>query len=135
MNTEQWRRVKDLFGAALHIPMERQAAFRRIGRDNLDQALATLHRALDLDDHYALAYARVSEAYERRYGTFTKDPNDAALARSNAVRAAELAPELAAVQVAMGIIETAAGEYDRAARLYQKALRSDPTDPEVIIVD
>ena len=27
MNSEQWRRVKDLFGAALHIPQERQVAF------------------------------------------------------------------------------------------------------------
>ena len=27
MNQEQWRRVKDLFGAALHIPAERQVAF------------------------------------------------------------------------------------------------------------
>jgi serine/threonine-protein kinase len=105
---------------------------RRFGRDNLDQAIAAFHRALDLDDHYALAYARLGEAYQRRYGTFTKDPSDAALARSNAVRAADLAPELAAVQVTMGMVETAAGEYDRAAQFYQKVLRSDPTSGEAL---
>ena len=105
---------------------------RRFGRDNLDNAIAAFHRALDLDDHYALAYARLGEAYERRYGTFTKDPGDAALARRNGVRAAELVPDLAAVQVTMGMVETAAGEYDRAAQSYQRALRPDPTSGEAL---
>ncbi len=105
---------------------------RRFGRDNLDQAIAAFHQALDLDDHYALAYARLGEAYERRYGTFTKDPGDAALARSNGVRAAQLQPDLAAVQVTMAMIESAAGEYDRAAQSYQRALRSDPTSGEAL---
>src|SRR5262249_31418938 len=93
---------------------------------------AAFHRALDLDERYALAYARLGEAYERRYGTFTKDPSDATLALSNAVRAVGLAPELPAVQVTMGMVETAAGEYDRAAQFYQKALRSDPTSGEAL---
>ena len=105
---------------------------RRFGRDNLNQAIAAFQRALVLDDHYALAYARMGEAYQRRYGTFTKDANDAALARSNGLRAADLAPELAAVQVTMGLVESAAGRYDRAAEFYKKALRSDPTSGEAL---
>jgi tetratricopeptide (TPR) repeat protein len=105
---------------------------RRFGRDNLDQAIDAFHRALDLDGRYALAYARLGEAYQRRYGTFTKDANDAALARSNGLRAAGLAPDLPAVQVTMGMVETAAGEYDRAASYYQKALESDPTSGEAL---
>jgi eukaryotic-like serine/threonine-protein kinase len=105
---------------------------RRFGRDNLDQAIAAFQRALALDEHYALAYARLGEAYERRYGLFTKDPNDATLARSNGFRAADLAPELAAVLVTMGMVESAAGEYERAAEFYKKALRSDPTSGEAL---
>jgi serine/threonine protein kinase/tetratricopeptide (TPR) repeat protein len=105
---------------------------RRFGRDNLDQAIAQFHRALDLDSRYALAYARLGEAYERRYETFTKDTNDAALARSNGVRAASLAPNLPAVQVTMGMVENTGGEYDRAVEFYRRALQSDPTSGEAL---
>ena len=105
---------------------------RRFGRDNLDQAIAQFHAALDLDNRYALAYARLGEAYERRFGTFTKDPSDAALARSNGVRAAGLAPNLPAVQVTLGMVASASGEYDRAVEFYRRALQSDPTSGEAL---
>jgi eukaryotic-like serine/threonine-protein kinase len=105
---------------------------RRFGRDNLDQAIEAFHRALDLDDHYALAYARLGEAYERRYETFTKDLNDAGLARNNALRAADLASGLPSVQITMGMIASAAGDYNRAVEFYRKALESDPTSGEAL---
>jgi tetratricopeptide (TPR) repeat protein len=105
---------------------------RRFGRENLDQAIDAFHRALNLDEHCALAYARLGEAYERRYETFTKDPNDASLARSNSARAAELAPDLPPVQMTMAIIASAAGDYNRAVHFYRKALQSDPTSGEAL---
>jgi tetratricopeptide (TPR) repeat protein len=105
---------------------------RRFGHDNLDRAIAAFQGAVHLDRNYALAYARMGEAYQRRYTTFTRDAADAAQARSTTSQAAAEAPDLPAVQAVLGLIEVGAGEYGRAAESYKRAIAADPTSAEAL---
>ena len=106
---------------------------RRFGRENLDQAITGFHGAIELDGNYAIAYARLGEAYQRRYASFTQNPADAALARNSVTRAAAIAPDSSTVQLALGLVETGSGDYRLATESYKRALRTDPTNGEALV--
>lgn len=95
-------------------------------RDNLEQSIALLHRAIATDPNYALAYAALADAYA------VKAVNDgiaepAALARTAANRALELDPTLAEPHAALGLVESQADwNFAQAEQEFQKAIALVP---------
>ncbi len=93
--------------------------------ENLAAAIGLLEQATKRDPAFALAHARLGEAYRMRYAL---DKNrewlDLALAKSE--RAAAINPGLAPVQVTLGRVYSTMGENDLALEALERALKLDP---------
>jgi serine/threonine-protein kinase len=96
---------------------------------NLDLAISSLEQAIRTDPRFALAYARLGEAY-RLKSAFIKDPKWLPEAEANANKAAELDGNIPAIYVTLGQIHEATGEHDLAMQEFQRALTLNPHDPE-----
>jgi len=96
---------------------------------NLDRAIALFQQATKLDQHYALAWAGLSDAWFRRYED-TKDPQWLTPAQQSAARAVELSPQLPSGHISQGQIYRATGRYEQAVEAFQTALRIDPVSAE-----
>jgi tetratricopeptide (TPR) repeat protein len=92
----------------------------------------SFERAVALDPSFALAHARLSEAYSNRY-RFGRDrsPERIARARAEVDRALALQPNLARAHMALGIYHYSRSEYDEALRELEIAARDLPGDPDV----
>lgn len=101
------------------------AYLRRNGLENIDEAIARFRDAVQRDPSYALPYSALGSAYALRYEV-TKDPAWLDLARSNAARGVELAPELASAHFTTGQIAYATGRDEDAKRELTAALKLDP---------
>ena len=99
------------------------------------QAIKFLQEAVRLDPNYALAYAKLSQAWRQYAVSFATDPkDDTAKAYSEARRAADkavsLAPDLVEVRMAVGL----AGDDPRsrlsqaAEKEFRRVLESAPND-------
>ena len=97
--------------------------------ENLDSAVAVFAQALARDPHSALAYAGQAEAYLRLYD-LTKDDHNLEEAQKSGKRAIEIDDRLAPVQMTMGLVEVAAGQYDAAIKSLERALELDPTSAD-----
>jgi serine/threonine protein kinase/tetratricopeptide (TPR) repeat protein/TolB-like protein len=96
--------------------------------ENVDNAIALFHQALERDPKYALAYAGLGEAYWRKYN-LTKEPRWVEEARTNCKTALEL-DRLAQVPVTLGLIYNGTGKYEEAVKEFQRALRLDPVNAD-----
>ena len=96
---------------------------------NLDTAVERLEDATKLDATSGLAYALLSNAYRLKYAT-TQDIAWRDRYWETAMRAVQLSPELAPVQVAMGRVYMAKNELDLAQTSFDKALAIDAHNPE-----
>jgi tetratricopeptide (TPR) repeat protein len=95
--------------------------------DNLDIAIEKFREATSLDPEFALAYARLAEALRIRYA-LTGDEQWLDEAEVSATNAAQLAPNLAPVQVAVGRVQAARGNNDLAFAALERAVSIDPND-------
>ena len=95
--------------------------------DNLDNAIASFQEAVELDSGFALAYARLADALRMR-AALARDQNWLDQADDHANRALSLNPDLAPVQMVVGRIHAARGNYDIAYATLQRALEIDPND-------
>ena len=95
--------------------------------DNLDIAIEKFREAATLDPEFALAYARLAEALRIRYA-LTSDESWLDEAEVSATTAAQLSPNLAPVQVAVGRIQAARGNNDLAFAALERAVSIDPND-------
>lgn len=93
----------------------------------LDEAAVHLQRAIDLAPDDALAYAELADAYALRtqYAAHD-DPTTLSAARSAALRALALSPDLAEAQAALGLIDLEAGRLDEAVPHLRRAIELDP---------
>jgi TolB-like protein/Flp pilus assembly protein TadD len=99
--------------------------FYRYTRDDNERAIELFQKALAIDSGYALAYAGLGDAYERRYYyDFPPSWVDSAAAVSR--RALELDPNLAEGYKALGSALQTRGEVRAALDLYQKAVSLNP---------
>ncbi|HBY61677.1 MAG TPA: hypothetical protein DEH78_17790 [Solibacterales bacterium] len=96
---------------------------------HLDQAIAALKRALSADQKYASAHATLAEAYVLK-SRERSDPQWVKMALDEARRAAELAPQMAAVQISLGRALHADGKGEEAERTLRRALDLDPQSVE-----
>ena len=108
---------------------ERLARYYRDG--NVDRAIAQLDRALALKTPYPAAEARLSLAYWRKNG-LVADAEWRKRALAHAERAVAGDDQLAIGHVAHGTASMLAGELDKAALAYGKALTLDPGNPELM---
>jgi len=95
--------------------------------DNLDIAIDKFREATTLDPDFALAYARLAEALRIQYA-LTRDEAWLDEAEVNASTAANLNPDLAPVQVALGRVHAARGNNDLALAALEKAVSIDSFD-------
>lgn len=93
----------------------------------LDQAIAKYRAAVDIDRHYALAFAALAIAYLRLYKT-RLDASSVTLARANAETAISLDPKLPDAHVALGSVFEDTGALREALHELGLALSLDPGD-------
>lgn len=94
--------------------------------NNLDHSIDLLNQAIAIDPNYALAYARLGEAYAWRYAR-TPDPQWAAKATLNAGRAVELNDKLIPARMGLARVYQHTGQPDKALAEYKRVLEQDPT--------
>jgi tetratricopeptide (TPR) repeat protein len=98
-------------------------------RENLDKAVASLRRAVELDPEFALAWAGLAEAYWRQARS-NGDKRTAELAMECAERAARIDPGLVTVHTVLGTVYGTAGRYNDAIREFETALKIAPGNAE-----
>jgi eukaryotic-like serine/threonine-protein kinase len=98
----------------------------------LNGAIEKYKDAVDLDPHYALAYARLAEAYTHLSG-LQPDPGLLDLARANCMRALELDPGFAEGHLALAAVLGESGNQQGALDEIAKALERDRTNPNALL--
>jgi tetratricopeptide (TPR) repeat protein len=99
--------------------------FYRYNRDDNERAIELFQRALAIDPRYALAYAGLGDAYERRYYyEFPPAWVDSAITVSK--QAITIDPNLAEGYKALGSALQTKGEARAALELYKKAVSLNP---------
>ncbi|HTY82870.1 MAG TPA: tetratricopeptide repeat protein, partial [Silvibacterium sp.] len=107
--------------------------FRKQPNDSgLDAAIEEYKEAVDLDPRFALAHARLGQAYAHLYG-LRRDPGALRLARQNAERALALDPELVDGHLSVAVVLEQAGDEKGALDQFAKALALDPSDTTALL--
>ncbi len=95
---------------------------RRLQRQDLEFALQMFENAVILDPNFALAYAAIANACAQNHYNYGRDPAWMERAMKASETAVILRPDLPEVQVAQAWILYAAGKYDEAVAMLQKAV-------------
>jgi len=95
---------------------------------NLDDAVLFLKKAVDADPEFALARAKLAEAYLRK-NLSTRDPKWLAMADAEVAKAAG-AGQSPEVLMSQALIRKAMGHSEETIRLFQLVLKSDPANVE-----
>ena len=97
--------------------------------EDLSNAVAAFHQALQRDPGYALAHAAMAEALWRTWKN-SKDPQWLEQASASAQRARQLNDRLAPVHISLGRIENSRGRHQEALRAFRRALELEPLNPD-----
>lgn len=100
--------------------------FQRWTRQNIELARQMFERAIELDQHFAAAWAGLATAYVYLFSWGGRDP-DLQKAHNASARALELDPELADAHVAAGQSFSMEQRYSQAAAEFERAIELDPT--------
>jgi eukaryotic-like serine/threonine-protein kinase len=98
----------------------------------LEGAIEKYKQAIDLDSRYAMAYARLSQAYTRYY-LLHRSPAAIDLARGNCQTALDLSPDLVDGHLAQAAIFQYTGNEEGALRAIDKALLRDPSNARALV--
>lgn len=98
-------------------------------QDNIDTAIRLFEAATKDDPRFALAYARLGEAFWTK-NRVNPSPGLVEKALSNAKRAGEINGDLAPVHVTLGRIHAGTGKYDLAVQEFQRAIELDAHSAE-----
>ena len=98
----------------------------------LSAAIEKYKEAVDLDPRYALAHAKLGEAYAHLYAV-RHDPGALDLARENARRALALDPNLVDGYLALALVHEQTGDEKGALDEFAKALSLDPSNPITLL--
>ena len=109
-----------------------EALMKQPNDSGLDAALEKYKQAVELDPHYAVAYAKLAEAYSRHYEV-RRDPGALDVARGNCERALALSPDLVEGYLARAVAMELTGDNQGAFDQYAKALRLDPSNPRTLL--
>jgi serine/threonine protein kinase/tetratricopeptide (TPR) repeat protein len=94
--------------------------------ENLDSAIRVFNQALAFDPKYALAYTGLGDAYWKKYVS-SKETRFVEGSRDACQHALILNPNLAAVHMCLGTLDSGTGQYDNATAEFESALRLEPT--------
>jgi eukaryotic-like serine/threonine-protein kinase len=119
--------------AAFDLYLEALSYLQRFDRpQNLDAAIDLLQKALAQDAEFALAYAKLGEAYRLKYKA-NRDALWMQEALANCERALKLNPQLPSAYVTLGSLQTLTGNNELALTEFQRAVALDSRNPDAII--
>src|SRR5438094_6243873 len=117
--------------AAHNAVLQSDFYFQQQTAESIQKAISFSQEAVRLDPNYALAYAKLAQAWRQYGASFTTDNTEKAYeeARVAAEKAASLAPDLVEVRKAIGwIAMTPALDFKAAEREFRRALELAPGD-------
>ena len=98
----------------------------------LDPAIEQYQKAVDIDPRFALAYARLSMAYVRKFNR-TQDGAVLALAGKNADQALHYNPDSAKAVLSRAIADIYSGQTDTGLEELDRAQKLDPDNPQILL--
>ncbi len=98
----------------------------------LNAAIEKYKEAVDIDPYYAIAHARLAQAYGRLYDT-RLEPAALELARANCATALKLDPTLVEGHLALAMVLEDSGNDKAALAEYAQALALDPANPKALL--
>jgi eukaryotic-like serine/threonine-protein kinase len=105
---------------------------KQLNDTGLDAAIEKYKDSVDLDPHYAPAYAKLALAYIHLYG-IRQDTEALDLARANYERALALDPDLVDGYLAQAWVFELTGKEQSALDAFVKALEIDPSNPKTLV--
>jgi serine/threonine protein kinase/tetratricopeptide (TPR) repeat protein len=109
-----------------------ESSMKESNYTGLDAAIEKYKQAVELDPHYAMAHAKLSQAYAHLY-MLRREPAALDLARANCAVALTLDPGLAEAHLAQAFIFEYSGNKEGALKETSKALSLDPSDPRTLV--
>jgi serine/threonine protein kinase/cytochrome c-type biogenesis protein CcmH/NrfG len=98
----------------------------RLNREGLLRARDMFEKAIEIDPHYARAYAGIADCIAYLFMLHRPDPSLREVVAQAAQRAVELDPQLPEAHVAQGQAHLVNGDYSAACEVFQDAIRLDP---------
>ena len=120
--------------AAHNAVLQSDFYFQQQTAESVRQAITFLQEAIRLDPNYALAYAKLAQAWRQDAVSFATDPtDDTAKAYGEARRAADmavsLAPDLVEARMAVGLLAMNPDlDFRAAEKEFRRVLQSAPSD-------
>jgi tetratricopeptide (TPR) repeat protein len=99
----------------------------------LDQAIEKYQKALDAAPRFALAYAKLSMAYTRKFQKL-QDPAALSLAGRNADLALRYNKDSAMAALSRALVDLSSGNTSQALDGLQRAAQLDPGDPQIPLI-
>ena len=115
--------------AAYNAVLQSDFYFQQLTAESLRRAIEFLEEAVRLDPNYAVAYARLSQAWRQYAASFAANEGPKAFeeARRAADKAVSLAPDLFDVRMAVGFLAfTPDLDFRRAEKEFRRVLESSP---------
>ncbi|HEU4566105.1 MAG TPA: protein kinase [Gemmatimonadaceae bacterium] len=100
--------------------------FHQLRRRSQEHALEMFRRAIEVDPHYARAYAGIADCCSMKYMYFEASEEALRCADEASRKALELEPGLAEAHVSRGLAISLRGDYEAAEPEFQAALRLNP---------
>jgi serine/threonine-protein kinase len=97
--------------------------------ESIEMAIRVFEQAVQTDPTYARAWAGLGDAYWKKYEK-TREAEWVEKARENCERAVVLDRDLSAARICLGTLADGAGEYEKAAGEFDRALRAEPTNDD-----
>ncbi len=111
---------------------EAEQLIQEPNHSGLQQAIEKYQHALDLDQHFALGYAKLAMAYIEQF-VVTHQPANIDLAQSNASKALLYNPNSAMGLLSQALVFSYFGKTADASSYFAKALKADPGNPDILI--
>jgi eukaryotic-like serine/threonine-protein kinase len=109
-----------------------EANFKQTDRATLEAAIDGYKQAIELDPRYALAYAKLAQAYAN-FSATQRNPAALTLARSNCDVALRLDPNLVDAHLALALIFQFSGKEQEALDELSRTLLLDPSNPKPLV--
>jgi serine/threonine protein kinase/Flp pilus assembly protein TadD len=100
--------------------------FHQFRRKGFEFAQQMFERAIEIDPHYARAYAGIADCCSFLYTYWHASSNTLEQADAASRKALELDPDLAEAHASRGLAVSLRKQYDEAAREFETAIRLDP---------
>ena len=117
--------------AAHNAVLQSDFYFQQQTADSLRKSISFLQEAVRLDPNYALAYAKLSQAWRQYAASFAIDDASKAYdeARQAADKAVSLAPDLVDVRMTVGLLAMNPGlDFPAAEKEFRQVLQSSPNN-------